>query len=237
MAVANGVTYQVTTLLFATVIFARFPPLAGWSVGQVLLIASIRLLGHGLHVLCFGALEQLPRLIREGRLDALRLRPTSLFLQVCTHKPNIHAFGDLGLAVAAFAVCLTQLDLPWTPQRIGLLVVAVVCAVVLELSFVLHIAALVLRFPGATSLFFWLDNTISNFASYPLVIFPLVIRIAFTFVLPVAFIAFYPAAWILGKHDTVLASLSPLVAVAWLASSVVAWRRGLQAYAKASWGN
>src|SRR6266508_734083 len=201
MAVADGVNYKITIVIFAAVIFHRFPSLAGWSVGEILLISSIRLLGHGIYILFFGNVQMIPHLIREGWFDSFRLRPVSIFLQVCTHKVPINALGDLAVALASLSVCLNLLHLQWTFAKIVLLLLAVVGAIAIELALVLHVTSFVLRYPGTESLFYWLDTTISNFGNYPLTIFPKLLQGIFTFLMPVAFIAFYPAAWIVGKGN------------------------------------
>ncbi|MER5739741.1 MULTISPECIES: ABC-2 family transporter protein [unclassified Streptomyces] len=237
MAVANGVTYQITVLLFATVIFSRFPSLGGWGLGEILLISSIRMLGHGLYMLFFGNLGLIPHLLREGRFEAFRTRPAPVLLQVFTYEAPINALGDLVVAGASFTVCLSLLDIAWTPAALAFLVVAVAAATVIELGLNLHIAGLVLRFRGSESLFFWLDNTAGNFGNYPLSVFPAFLQGAFTFGLPIAFAGYYPAAWLTGHADTVplspvLVHLSPLVALVTVLSGLAVWRRCLAWYSR-----
>ncbi|MFF9501218.1 ABC transporter permease [Streptomyces sp. NPDC014656] len=237
MAVANGVTYQITVLLFATVIFSRFPSLGGWGLGEILLISSIRMLGHGLYMLFFGNLGLIPHLLREGRFEAFRTRPAPVLLQVFTYEAPINALGDLVVAGASLTVCLSLLDITWTPAALVFLVVAVAAATVIELGLNLHIAGLVLRFRGSESLFFWLDNTAGNFGNYPLSVFPVFLQGAFTFGVPIAFAGYYPAAWLTGHADAVpfspvLVHLSPLVALLAVLSGLAVWRRCLAWYSR-----
>ncbi|MFF9488494.1 ABC transporter permease [Streptomyces sp. NPDC014676] len=237
MAVANGVTYQITVLLFATVVFSRFPSLGGWGLGEILLISSIRMLGHGLYMLFFGNLGLIPHLLREGRFEAFRTRPAPVLLQVFTYEAPINALGDLVVAGASLTVCLSLLDITWSPAAVCFLVVAVAAAAVIELGLNLHIAGLVLRFRGSESLFFWLDNTAGNFGNYPLSVFPAVLQGAFTFGIPIAFAGYYPAAWLTGHADTVpvsplLVHLAPLVALLAVLSGLVVWRRCLAWYSR-----
>ncbi|MDT0398517.1 MULTISPECIES: ABC-2 family transporter protein [Streptomyces] len=237
MAVANGVTYQITVLLFATVIFSRFSSLGGWGLGEILLISSIRMLGHGLYMLFFGNLGLIPHLLREGRFEAFRTRPAPVLLQVFTYEAPINALGDLVVAGASLTVCLSLVDVTWSPAALCFLAVAVAAATVIELGLNLHIAGLVLRFRGSESLFFWLDNTAGNFGNYPLSVFPAVLQGAFTFGIPIAFAGYYPAAWLTGHAGTVpvspvLVYLSPLVALLALLSGLAVWRRCLAWYSR-----
>ncbi|MEU6504642.1 ABC-2 family transporter protein, partial [Streptomyces californicus] len=138
MAVANGVTYQITVLLFATVIFSRFSSLGGWGLGEILLISSIRMLGHGLYMLLFGNLGLIPHLLREGRFEAFRTRPAPVLLQVFTYEAPINALGDLVVAGASLTVCLSLVDVTWSPAALCFLAVAVAAATVIELGLNLH---------------------------------------------------------------------------------------------------
>ena len=47
MGVAIGAIWQVSIIVFASVLLTRFPGLGGWSSSDVLLIASMRMLAHG----------------------------------------------------------------------------------------------------------------------------------------------------------------------------------------------
>jgi ABC-2 type transport system permease protein len=53
--------------------------------------------------------------------------------------------------------------------------------------------------PVGVSWFMWLDSRVGSFGNYPLRVLPLIPGYLLTFVLPVAFIAYLPAAVITGR--------------------------------------
>jgi len=237
MSIANGVTYQITVVLFATVIFGQFPALSGWSGGEILLVTSVRLLAHSGHMLLFGNLLWTAELIRQDRVDTWRVRPVSLFTQICTFQAPVNALGDMVVAATALSICLGMLDIVWTPLRILGLVGAIGVGMMIEAALVTHIAALGFRWRGMDALYPWLDNLLTQFAGYPLTIFPKLVAHLFTFGLPLGYIAYYPVSWILGKQSDLpggawLAAATPLVALAWLATAIWHWRAGLRALAR-----
>ncbi len=70
-----------------------------------------------------------------------------------------------------------------------------------------------------------------RFSRYPLTIYSLPVRILLTFVLPFAWVAYYPATWFVGGSDLKLvAALTPLVGLAVFAGAVLIWRRGVRNY-------
>jgi ABC-2 type transport system permease protein len=72
---------------------------------------------------------------------------------------------------------------------------------------------------------------------YPMSIYGDLLRALFTFVIPMAFINYYPALWLLGKPDPLgapiglLACLAPFICLSVLALGVAMWQRGVRRYA------
>jgi len=70
---------------------------------------------------------------------------------------------------------------------------------------------------------------------YPLPIYGVVLRRVLAFVVPLAFVSFFPALYVLGKRDPftslgVIRFLSPLVAAGTLVVARLAWRAGVRHY-------
>ncbi|EYB66459.1 MULTISPECIES: ABC-2 family transporter protein [Deinococcus] len=72
-------------------------------------------------------------------------------------------------------------------------------------------------------------NTI-NFSRYPLTVYPAAVRFVLTFVLPYAFIAFYPAAGLLRGAYALLGWLTLPVGLAVFALGLLVWQRGTARY-------
>src|SRR5205823_4440594 len=60
------------------------------------------------------------------------------------------------------------------------------------------------------SLIWWADDLGNSFANYPLTVFPFVARFLLTWIVPIAFLGFFPASALLGRADAV--PFSPLLA-------------------------
>jgi ABC-2 type transport system permease protein len=86
--------------------------------------------------------------------------------------------------------------------------------------------------------FQWLDSMLSSFGNYPLRILPLPARQILTFVVPVAFIGYLPAAVLTGRAAATgvaqwLAYGAPLAGLALYAGSRYAWFLALRRYGSA----
>ena len=96
-------------------------------------------------------------------------------------------------------------------------------------------------FLAITSVSFWAEDRMGlappvynliRFSRYPITIYSLPIRFLLTFVLPFAWVAFYPATWFLGSAEFGrLALLTPLVGLTVFGGAVLIWQRGVRNYA------
>jgi len=102
----------------------------------------------------------------------------------------------------------------------------------------LPLAALLLRSPFAHGVGKWLDEIMATIGNYPLSILPALLRGVFTFVLPVAFVAYLPVLVLLGKASAHgagywLAHLSPAVGLLLFLLAKRLWNWNLNHYQSA----
>jgi ABC-2 type transport system permease protein len=75
-----------------------------------------------------------------------------------------------------------------------------------------------------------------DFTRYPISIYSRGVRIVLTFVLPFAFMNYFPAAYFLQKADAgmylnpAIGLLTPAIGLAWVAASYAFWKTGLSHY-------
>jgi ABC-2 type transport system permease protein len=177
--------------------------------------------------------ERIGVYVRTGRLDQMLTKPVPLLVQVCADQFTLRRLGRISQAGIVFAWAATYVD--WTPSR-------VLVAVMMAASSTVIFFAL---FTGFSCIQFWTTDA-SEFANaftyggntltqYPLSIFPREIMLALTFVLPIAFVNWYPCLYLLGREDpfglpTWLQFCSPIAAGVSLAGALVIWRFGVRHY-------
>jgi ABC-2 type transport system permease protein len=235
MTVALGAAWQASVFVFASVILSRFSAMAGWRTSDVLLIVSMRMLSHSLYVLSSGRLYDLPFLVQEGSIDTYLLRPLSVYRQVQLTSFPANAFGDLTVAIAMLAGAISRSTLSWHPSTVGFLAAGVLGGVLVERAVGTCMASAALHLPASSYWSSWLDELFSTFGSYPLSILPTAARTTFTFVIPLAFIAYFPAGVLTGHGATLgvpmwLAAASPVVGLTLYALSRRLWAWSLNHY-------
>ncbi|WLW51307.1 ABC transporter permease [Streptomyces sp. YU58] len=233
--VAIGAIWQVSVIVFATVLLARFTGMGGWDSSEVLLIPATRMLAHGLFVLLLGRVHFIGRQIQEGRIDIYLMRPMPVHRQVQLSYFPTNALGDLTVAAGLMVGALSRSELDWSAGRISYLVAAVVGGMLLEAALFTALACASLRFPAADYWSRWLEELLGTFGSYPLNVLPKAVGGFLTYALPLAFVAYLPAAVLTGHgHDTGvpywLAASAPLVGVLAYLGSRLLWRWSLRHY-------
>lgn len=231
-----GILWQTSTLIFAAVLVTRFNGLGGWPSIGVVLIAGVRLLSHGFYVLIFYNFGTLPQLIEEGRFDGYFLRPVPIFTQLLLSSFNVNAVGDLLVAFTLCAVALPQIAIDWTLGKVLFLVAGVIGGTLIEAAIQMVAACFLLRSPGTRAVPGFIDEMFGTFGNYPLTILPGSLQGIFTFVLPLAFVAYFPVSVVLDLTPrdgflSFLAHISPLVGLLLFLGARWIWKRSLRTYA------
>ena len=228
-----GLIFQIAALAFVFVVIGRFGGIEGWSVQDILLIAAIRLISHSVFETLFGNIARTTRLIRDGWMDRILVRPANALVQVVLFSFQANGIGDLVIGVLALIAAQRGLHLHWTPASVGFFALVVIGSILLEAGMQLAVAASSFWFIRTDNLSWWVDELGNSFANYPLTIFPIGAQAIFTFVVPIAFLGFYPATVFLGRTDEapftpLLAYGAPVVGALVFAGAYVLWTIGIR---------
>ncbi|HEX3648327.1 MAG TPA: ABC-2 family transporter protein [Pseudonocardiaceae bacterium] len=217
------------------VLFRVTPVLGGFPLSQALLISALSNLSFSLCDLAVGNIDTMRVYVRNGRFDAVLIRPLSALLQLVCGDLALRRIGRVLQGVVVLAVALSIAHVHWTANRVALLVVAPLFGAVLFGS--IFVA-------GSTVAFWFIEsgefaNAFTyggrDFTAYPITVYAGWFRKAFAYGLGFAFVAYYPALGILGRPDPLggpswLAWSSPLVSVVAVFVAAWIWRTGIRHY-------
>ena len=216
-------------------VLTQVPRLEGLDLAEVALVFALASTGFSLADLVIGQTDRVTDHVRRGTFDVLLLRPLSTLGQLAAADVQLRRLGRFGTALAVLVVVLFQVEVDWTPARVGLLVLAPLSGAVIFGS--LFVAA------GAVS--FWLldGREVGNALTYgsgylsqwPTGVLGPVLGRFFTFVVPAAFTGYLPALALLGRDHPAglpgwLPWASPLAALLAAAAAGLLWRTGIRHY-------
>ncbi len=212
-SIIGGFIYQLTGFVVVWIIVARFNGLAGWTLPEITFLYGMRLTSHGIFYACFSQMFEMDRVLITGEFDRYLVRPMSPLLQLFTRKLRVNSFGDLigGALLLTFATAGAGID--WSPEAIALLLAAVIGGALVEGSVQVTMGSLAFRFLNVLAVRTATNEVFNLYGNYPMTMFPKVLEYLLTFVLPVAFVAYFPASTILGRTEEL--SVSPYIG--WLA--------------------
>ena len=230
-----AVAYQGSGFAFLSVVLSRFHTIAGWTFGQVAFLYGLRLLAHAAWRLPFSEIESLSFAIRDGQFDRYLVRPMNPLIQLMTRGFFMGTLGDVLTAIAVFGYANHLNHISWTPLHIGYLLLAVVGGAAAEGAFVLASVSLGFKSLVTWAAEFLIDNVFLLFGSYPLRLFGATTSWIFTWIVPVAFVAYIPSATLLdragGLHVTsAVAWGAPAVGLLWFTASYRFWLLQLRGY-------
>ncbi len=228
LAVLFSVVIQLAVL---TTLFSKVTALKGWTLEQVLFIYGFSLVPLGLFNLTSVNLYRFAdSFIIQGKFDRVLLRPVGTLTQVMFESFNVAGLNEIVIGTAVMIYAGAKLGLE---MGMG----TIVGALVLGPS-----ASLVYTgvFLAITAVSFWYEDrmglappvyNVIRFSRYPLTIFGAPVRLFLTFVLPFAWVAFYPATWFIGSPEfSRFAMLTPLVGLLVFGGAVMIWRAGTRNY-------
>jgi ABC-2 type transport system permease protein len=222
-------------VLEIAVIFHQITQLRSWSLAEVAFLYGIAGTAFALTDLAVGHLDHLPDHIRMGTFDQFLIRPLGTLFQVISSDFDLRMVGRVTQAATVLAIAAHANHIAWTAGRVVLLAAALAAGVV--------IYAAVWIIGAATT--FWTVNTMeftnaftyggSFVGSYPVDILSQWFRRLVIFVIPVAFVSYFPALAILGRPDTLglphwFRYSSPAVAVAIAVAAGAVWQRAIRHY-------
>jgi ABC-2 type transport system permease protein len=221
----------VTILL----LFHRFPSLAGWTLPEVAFLYGLGTTAFGISDMICGGFDGLSKMIKTGTFDRVLTRPAGTFIQVLASDLQIRRLGRVAQGLTALVLALNWLDLTWTVPKVLVAIMAVISGTVI-FSAIWVIGAAITFWTVETS---EVTNVFTyggaELVSYPMPIYADGVRRFFTYVVPLAFVSYLPALYILEHPDPLglppfLQLASPLVAVVFLLVARGCWELGVRHY-------
>jgi ABC-2 type transport system permease protein len=235
MTAVGAICYEAVSLAFVGVIVYAFGSIGGWSLVEVAFVYGIRCMGHALHGVLSGQLWATDRVVREGEFDRYLLRPINPLIQLLTRRFQVTAVGDIVFGLVVLSVTAVAAPVAWSVGSVAYLVVAVVGSAFLESAVMLAIASSTFRLLVSGPILQMADTVFVTFGPYPLSVLPRGVAYLLTFVLPLAYAAFFPAAVLLQRTNdlfvpTWMAVASPAIGLLLYVAAVAFFHRQMRHY-------
>lgn len=210
-------------------LFTQVDLLGGWTGMEVALLFGLGGVAFGVADLLISQVETCSRHLKAGTFDLLLLRPLPTLLHLSASEFALRRLGRILQPLVVLLIALAAAPVRWRPEAVALVLVSLVAgSVIFGAIWVI-----------SSSIAFWTiegDEVANAFTygggqvvQYPLDVLSTWLRRLATFAIPLAFVAYLPAARILERPDPI--GLPNLLA--WAAPAVAV---GMALLAQAVWG-
>ncbi len=212
------------------ILFRNFPSINGWNYYEMLFLYGFSLVSLTPVQCLFDNNWNLRIQVYSGDFIKYCFRPVNLFFYFQSEVFDIKGLGQLAFGIGTLIYSWIKIGLDFTPLMVIKMIIFLLTASLIMIA--LQNAAAATCFWMQNS-FFVLDLSLKfkDYAKYPITIFSPVFRFLFTFVIPIAFIAYYPSLVILRPNEIPLLSwLSPIMGCLFFFISYKIWMHGAKNY-------
>lgn len=214
------------------VLFDRFKVVQGWTLFEVGLIYGIVQMGFALAEAFARGFDTFHQMVKQGDFDRILLRPLSPLFQIAIAEVQIMRIGRFLQGLVVLIWSLRAFSFPFFSLP----------TLMIPLS-VLGVASLFYGlFVIQATISFWTIETLElmnittyggvHIGQYPMSLYKKSFRLIFTFVIPLACVAYYPITAFLKPNEVplFLGIISPVAGFIFLYFACRFWRLGIKYY-------
>jgi ABC-2 type transport system permease protein len=211
---------------------AQVSSIGDWSRGEVLFVYGYSMLSFSFFSMVASNLYSFgDRYVVEGQFDRILLRPMGSIGQIIFESFNLDAIGSFILGVFVLLKSSAMLGIEFGFMDIAWLFLSVLSGSVILLSIFIILSSLSFHFDDKLGIGAPVYSLIT-FGRYPTPIFNSVIQFIVSFIIPFAFVAFYPATHFFSKPGyEKFCYLTPFVALICVFLAICLWNIGVKKYA------
>lgn len=212
------------------IMFRNFPTIMGWNYDEILFLYGFSLVALTPVQCFFDNNWNLRGYVYSGEFIKYCFRPINLFFYFMSETFDIKGLGQ-------FAIGIGTIIFAWNKLQLDVTFIIILKLIINLLTASLFMIALM---NTAAASCFWIINSgyimitankFKDYARYPVTIFNPVFKAIFTFIVPIAFVAYYPSLLFLNHGPIPLLSwLSFPLGILYFYLSYKIWMKGAKSY-------
>lgn len=212
------------------ILFKNFSYIKGWNYHEILFLYGFSLIALTPVQCFFDNNWYLREYVYSGDFIKYCFRPINIFFYFQSEIFDVKGIGQLLFGIATLIYSMDKMDLEFNLLIMLKLIIFLSTASIFMISIMNIAAASCFWIMGSG----YIMSTVARFkdyAKYPITIFNSIFRFIFTFLIPIAFIAYYPSLVILNHGEVPLLSwLSPVIGCVFFWISYKIWMYGAMKY-------
>lgn len=227
---------EITNVVIMYLILSRFVKVRGWDMNEMFFLYSFLFLSYSLFVLLFSGIRDFDAIVYSGDFDRVLIRPLGLMFQVIAGKIDYPATIGHGLVGTILLVkTINSVGIHWDTQKIIYYILALIGGAAIQASiftFTSCFCFFAVKVVNIRNMIFF--NT-RRIAGYPITFYNFIIQKLLIFIVPFAFVNYFPAQYFLRKSDLInfgsgYLYLTPVVGAVMFLGVCAFWKFGIRHY-------
>lgn len=211
-------------------LFTKFDNIKGFTLYEVLLCFSIIQFGFSVCETFARGIDVFDRHIIRGDFDRLLLRPRNIILQVLCSDADFVKISRIIQSLVVMAIALFKLNIEWSILKVCCLIFMMISSILIFFGiFLLAAAYCFVTVQGLEVRNVFTDGG-KHMAQYPVGIFKKGFVWFFTFIIPYAFVNYYPLLYFIGRCNNHWYAFSPLILFLYLIPCFMVFNKGIKKY-------
>ena len=211
-------------------LFLRFNNIKGFTMYEVLFCFSIIQFCFAFNEVFARGLDKFDDLIIEGGFDRILLRPKNIIIQILYNESDFVKASRLIQAIIILIISLIKLNIKWNIFKIVCIFLMLLSGILVFFSlFLLAASYCFITVQGLEVRNVFTDGG-KHMAQYPIGIFSKGFVYFFTFIIPYAFVNYYPLLFVIGKSDNIYYAFSPLILFIYIIPCIIVFYLGVKRY-------
>lgn len=189
-------------IMMLKLIVYKFHALQGWDFPQLAFLYGLSLLSHGIMVVLFIRTWGMGNMVVHGEFDRMLLRPMGVFFQLTVNYINLIGMFDIIPGIIIFLYGCKSVHFKVNLLNVIAVIAVIASGVIIRAAFYIILGTLSFWTKRNNSLVDLGQMLLLYGTSYPITMYPYLIQVFLTFIMPIGFISFYPACEFLGKSGS-----------------------------------
>lgn len=227
---------QASSIIVIYLTLLKFNQINGWNINEMMFLFSILFITYALLVIFFAGLRDFKWRIEDGSFDRMITRPRGVLFQLMSVNSDwIAAIGHGSLGILLFLYTASRVGIMWDAKTIIYYIFAIFGGVLIQGAIFLFTTSLsffYIKVDNVRRIFY---GNMKEFAGYPISIYNKVIQYILIYIVPFAFVNYFPCQYLLRKDDmmnypSVYMYITPIVGVILYLLSYIFWRFSIRYY-------
>lgn len=212
------------------VIFKNFPYIMGWNYNEMLFLYGFSLVALTPVQCFFDNNWSLRNYVYSGDFIKYCFRPMNLFFYYISEVFDVKGLGQLLFGIVTLIYAWNKIGIAISGLIIFELIISILSASLFMIAF-MNIAAATCFVTVNSGYVMIMAYKFKDYAKYPITIFNTSFKFIFTFIIPIAFISYYPSLPFLRPDNIpILTYFSPIIGIIFFYISYKIWMKGALSY-------